>query len=129
MIRQTGGFADGATSTRSSSRCCAIDSACSGGITPTCPPSSSTTRPSFARIISLTRTRTGFIISLLLRAGPSWTHGPIRDEFLNALGESFELLSPEISFEAIADGDLPRFDLLVPNYKHERDFVGLGRPN
>src|SRR5579883_3045595 len=55
--RQTGGVARGETSTRSSPRSRAIFKASQGGMMPSCFPSSSTTRTSRARILSLIRTK------------------------------------------------------------------------
>src|ERR1035441_1269743 len=55
MIRQTGGFAKGATSTRSRSCCWAMASASARGVIPSWRPSASTSRTSRARIRSLIR--------------------------------------------------------------------------
>src|SRR5256886_696977 len=55
MIRQTGGWASGATSTRSNSRWRAVSSACWIGMIPSCSPSALTTRTSRTRIPSLIR--------------------------------------------------------------------------
>jgi hypothetical protein len=57
MIRQTGGLAVGAISTRSSPFCRAMVSACCGGMIPSCWPASSMTRTSRTLIRSLTRMR------------------------------------------------------------------------
>src|SRR6266516_1688530 len=57
MIRQTGGLAVGEISTRSSPFVLAIDSACGGGMMPSCCPVSSITRISRTRMRSLTRVR------------------------------------------------------------------------
>src|SRR6266705_2243539 len=56
MIRQTGGVALAAISTRSSPRSSASMSACAGGMMPSWEPSSSMTRTSLARMRSLMRT-------------------------------------------------------------------------
>src|SRR5918996_333953 len=64
-MRQTGGAAVGATSTRSSPFSCASASACAVGMTPSCWPSSSMTRTSRIRIISLTRRSLAMVDPLL----------------------------------------------------------------
>src|SRR5947207_11721464 len=57
MMRQTGGTAVAAISTRSSPFCRAMASACGGGMIPSCVPSSSMTRTSRTLMRSLTRVR------------------------------------------------------------------------
>src|SRR5438876_1173009 len=66
MMRHTGGCASGATSTRSSSCCRAVSSACWMGMTPSCAPSAPTTRTSRTRIPSLIRISFAWLIDALL---------------------------------------------------------------
>src|SRR5574337_1877745 len=68
MIRQTGGLASGATSTRSSESFWAVSRASCIGRIPSCAPSGLITRTSLIRIRSFTRT-------LLLMDGPSCVCG------------------------------------------------------
>lgn len=63
MIRQTGGLARSATSTRSSSRARARFSASGSGLMPSCSPSEEMTRTSRARIFSLIRGSCGVAIA------------------------------------------------------------------
>src|SRR5262245_1881854 len=88
-MRQTGGADMGETSTRSSPFSTASASAADGVMMPSCPPSSSITRMSRARILSLTRilvsmrvllyfvSGTGYPVSGVLWSGsPSRLEGP-----------------------------------------------------
>src|SRR5712692_9062319 len=72
MMRHTGGCASGATSTRSSSCCRAVSSACWIGRMPSCAPSAFTTRTSRTRIPSLMRISFAWLRCL---APPGWPPG------------------------------------------------------
>src|SRR5437762_2528600 len=73
MMRHTGGCASGATSTRSSSCCRAVSSACWIGRMPSCAPSALTTRTSRTRIPSLMRISFAWLRCV---APPGWPPGP-----------------------------------------------------
>src|SRR5882762_1995304 len=72
MMRHTGGCASGATSTRSSSCCRAVSSACWIGRMPSCAPSALTTRTSRTRIPSLMRISFAWLRCV---APPGWPPG------------------------------------------------------
>ncbi len=67
MMRHTGGCASGATSTRSSSCCFAVSSACWVGRMPSCAPSALTTRTSRTRMASLMRISCALLIGVAPR--------------------------------------------------------------
>src|SRR5438270_6669753 len=74
-MRQTGGTALGATSTRSRPFSCASASASCVAMTPSCCPSSSMTRTSRIRIISLTRRSLAIFYCSLTNRPPADTDG------------------------------------------------------
>src|SRR5205814_6367684 len=68
-ILTTGGRASGATSTRSSPRCCAAANASSTVITPSCSPSGAITRRGLMRICRFTRVRGALFVLSIARCG------------------------------------------------------------
>src|ERR671919_993656 len=70
MMRQTGGLASGATSTRSRSCPRAVSSACWVAMIPSCSPSALTTRTSRTRIPSLIRISCALLSGVAPRASP-----------------------------------------------------------
>src|SRR5215831_197152 len=127
MIRQTGGFAVGAISTRSRAASRAFWRASAMGTTPIASPSAPINRTSFQRICSLTRM---FFLSIFhLRE--------ISDQFLPLLGdrllrgpqELHEAHGSGVSPVAQAHGDRIRRRLLLAHDQHARRLLQLGPPD
>src|SRR4051812_15784997 len=137
-MRQTGGRASGATSTRSRSRSWAIESACSVGMTPTCSPFSSMSRTCGMRMRSLILvvSRSGGRRSNLRGTGTQswncakkWVNGTIvaQDEgskrafsclARDALAELRDRHRARVAVAVLAHGDRARLGLPVADDQH-----------
>src|SRR4029453_7983915 len=129
MIRQTGGFAVGAISTRSSAASRAFCRASAIGTTPIASPSAPIRRTSFQRICSLTRMLflSIFHLAILRAAGH-------RDQFLPLLGDRLtggsekldQAHRSRVSAVAQAHGHRIRGRLLLADDQHARRLLHLG---
>src|SRR5262249_35257327 len=147
MIRQTGGTAVAAISTRSSPFCRAIVSACCGGMMPSCCPVSSMTRTSRTLIRSFTRVRSSRrgprsnAITTSYRCEPdqpgstrssgSGLHRFLRrlllpDLFPRGAGERLDLPRSDVPFDAAADGHGCFCGFAVPGHQHVGNLLQLG---
>ena len=127
MIRQTGGVAVAAISTRSSPFSSAIIRAWEGGMMPSWEPSSSMTRTSFARMRSLMRTVRWSIGHLHRRPGTIFlvVHA-IRRQPRDLRPEVPDGHGAEVTGVAVAHGDRARLHFLVPHHEHVGDLLDLG---
>src|ERR1700720_359589 len=124
MIRQTGGLAVGAISTKSRLACFAFSSASAIGTTPRASPDSPIKRTSFHRICSLTRM---LFLSIL----------PLRNHFLHSpldcpAGNRLKLDNrhrPGVAAVPESDGCGPRARLFFADDQHRGNFLELGFPN
>src|SRR3989454_7851433 len=143
MMRHTGGCASGATSTRSSSCCRAVSSACWMGMTPSCAPSAPTPRPSRTRISSLIRIFFAWLIAALLvvsrrirragQGGPAarsrTAHGETgraRADLAREVREhAVEGDGPEVLPAPVPEADGPVLALPLADDEHVRDLPDL----
>src|SRR5256884_4586243 len=143
MMRHTGGWASGATSTRSSSCCRAVSSACWMGMTPSCAPSAPTTRTSRTRIPSLIRISFAWLIDALLvvsrrirragQGGPAarsrTAHGETgraRADLAREVREhAVEGDGPEVLPAPVPEADGPVLALPLADDEHVRDLPDL----
>src|SRR5688572_16414094 len=131
-MRQTGGADAGETSTRSSPFSSASASAADGVMIPSCPPSSSITRISRARIRSLTRILVSMDVLHLLHVveseaypKPSRLESPC-DEQIGQHGlEVGQRHGAAVSFAAAAHGHGAVLRLAVAHHQHEGDLGEL----
>src|SRR5207237_6750387 len=127
MIRQTGGVAVAAISTRSRPFSSAIIRACAGGMMPSWAPSSSMTRTSLARMRSLILTVL-WSMRHLLRGRPSsglLARRPLRARARHLLRQGLHRHGPEVSGLAVPHGDATGLHLLVPHHEHVGDLLDL----
>src|SRR5205823_1987723 len=143
MMRHTGGCASGATSTRSSSCCRAVSSACWMAMTPSCAPSAPTTRTSRTRIPSLIRISFAWLIDALLvvsrrirragQGGPAarsrTAHGETgraRADLAREVREhTVEGDGPEVLPAPVPEADGPVLALPLADDEHVRDLPDL----
>src|SRR5215471_11114869 len=119
MMRQTGGTAVAAISTRSSPFCRAMASACGGGMIPSCVPSSSMTRTSRTLMRSLTRVRSS-------RRGETRLGLALRRHFLQRpRHEVLDGARAEIAAAPAADRHRAVRRLAVPDHQHIGDLLEL----
>src|SRR6185503_5116114 len=121
MIRQTGGCAVGAISTRSSPASRAFWRASDMTTTPSASPSAPISRTSFQRICSLTRMLFLSIFHLRKKL-----RLPRRDRGLRGRNEILDGHRTGVASMANADGDGPAGRLLLAHDEHARDLHQLG---
>src|SRR5512132_2558524 len=124
MIRQTGGLAVGAISTRSSAASFAFWSASPIGTMPSGSPSAPIRRTSFHRICSLIRM---LFLSIfhLRRELPA----PRRNGASRGAHEFVHTHRSSVAAVAQAHSDRARRRLLFPDHQHARDLMQLGLPD
>src|SRR5689334_8316084 len=145
-MRQTGGRASGATSTRSRSRSWAMESACSVGMTPTCSPFSSMRRTCGMRMRSLILvvSRSGGRRSNLRGTGTQlWNCAKNWVNAVQCIGDAglsraFSRLpcdplrelrdghGPGVPLAMFANGDRARLGLAIPDDEHVGHLLELG---
>src|SRR5262252_2356359 len=128
MMRQTGGFAVGEISTRSSPFCLAMARACGGGMMPSCWPVSSITRISRTLMRSLTRTRSsrrGPLSKAITASLPAFA----RDLLARGRDEPIDRARAAIAARTRPYGHGPLYLLAVPDHEHVRHLAQLGFPN
>src|SRR5687768_9876347 len=134
MIRQTGGVAVAAISTRSSPLPRAMVSACCGGMIPSCSPVSSITRISRTLMRSLTRTRSSRRGLRSKAIKPPLRGDQVRDLLVLDLGlrRADEFLDSAASL--VAAHTVPHRHgafgcLTIPNHQHIGDLLQLSLAN
>src|SRR5574337_814350 len=128
MIRQTGGLASGATSTRSSASFWAVSRASWIGRIPSWAPSGLITLTSLIRIRSFTRTLLLMDAPSFMLSRPISLHG--RLEFLFDCGdESIGRHDSQITPAALSHRDGARCHLFLSYYQGVGDLLHLSIPN